>query len=183
MMEREVGGGNKRIFCFDLPRECAVCCSYVPTHCTDVYATYCVLHVLNNARACVCVRAKEYYYKSVTREQSCCSGGQFPFLNLSSLESKTANSTAGESEVGYQPPAAFASCNITRKLFLPSGCRWVGAVLSPTGKRRVVGDVVLSRYLIVRAADSELNSHSIWGVAIHREACDVQYDVIRAACL
>jgi len=56
MMEREVGGGSKRIFCFDMPRECALCCSYVPTLCTDVYATYCVLrHVLN---VCVCVRAR-----------------------------------------------------------------------------------------------------------------------------
>jgi len=153
----------------------------------------CVRNVLRTScfeqRARVCVRACQGVLLQVCNSGTILlfggggGGGQFPFLNLSSLESKTANSTAGESEVGYQPPAAFASCNITRKLFLPSGCRWVGAVLSPTGKRRVVGDVVLSRYLIVRAADSELNSHSIWGVAIHREACDVQYDVIRAACL
>jgi hypothetical protein len=54
MMEREVGGGNKRIFCFDFPRECAVCCSYVQTR-----------HVLNNARARVCARAPR---RTVTAE-------------------------------------------------------------------------------------------------------------------
>jgi hypothetical protein len=37
-----------------------------------------------------------------------------------------------------------------------------GAILSPTGKRLVTSDVLLSRYLIERAADIVLNSHSIW---------------------
>ena len=80
---------------------------------------------------------------------------------LSSLESRTANLTAGESEDGHQLPAAFACCNNT-KAFPPKHVQMDGAIPSPTGKRLVTSDVILSRYLIERAADIVLNLHSIW---------------------